>query len=121
MYKAVVMLSDIKDIKEFQRYFYEEICPYLLQLPGLVRVDITSMAPISTEIDQEVKSVQMIFDVIYEDENTFSNILNSDINRKVSELVAEIDAKMSVFYGKETSLFPNAIPDINLYGDRGAE
>lgn len=106
------MFSDIADMKEFERFFFQEICPYFLSLPGIVRVDITSISPISTELAQDVQSVQLIFDVIYEDAHAMDRIIHSPAGQKVNMLATQLDAKMSIFYGQEKSLYPyDSIPE----------
>lgn len=106
MYKAVVMFYDITDIKEFERIFFEDIYPHLMKLPGIVRLDLSSIKPMDIDLKEDVHRVQLIADVIYENQDAMDRIIHSTEGRRVNELATQINAKMYIFFGKEKSYYP---------------
>lgn len=106
MIKTVSIYTDIEDVEKFQKTYMEEIMPKVLELPGVIKMNVTSLIMQNPEDQPEkLRGVQFIIETYYESLEVVHEIAYSSTGQELLQLLSDkFKGHMGGFFGKEYSI-----------------
>lgn len=106
MFKTVGIYKNIKDLHEFEEYYTSKVFPFILNLPGVCNIRVSTLIPTGQNGDDN-GAVKMLFETYYESAEALEEIMSSEEGQEFIRLILQHDlAEFESYIGTET-IFEN--------------
>lgn len=106
MFKTVGIYKNIKDLNKFEEYYTTIVFPFLLNLPGVCNIRVSTLIPTGHQETDE-GSVKMLFETYYESAEALEQIMSSEQGEEFVRLILQHNlAEFESYIGTE-SVFEN--------------
>jgi hypothetical protein len=107
MVKVVTLFKDVKDVEAFEKNYRDELLPFAFKIPGVIKVQITSLFQMTMDVSQESGGFQFMVEAFFESLEVLDFLLTSPEGIKMQELnISLLGGEMSIFMGKENKYYP---------------
>lgn len=111
MVKVFAFYKNIKDMSKFLEFYTDTIIPKYNNLPGVLETNIIHLDKMSPDITQELDSLEMIVEAIYESKESALAVLTSPEGLEISKLLSESTlADMYIYWGNIKNFSPISTP-----------
>ncbi len=111
MVKVYYIFREIDDLADFKENFFRTLLPMMLQAPGSLGVKITTMLPMSSDMSQDVKGVQMVAESIFETQVAVDQVVTSQVGQKLMETANQLPGELSIYMGEEKTYSPSHLEE----------
>ncbi|SHE69302.1 conserved hypothetical protein [Seinonella peptonophila] len=109
MYKTVGVYRNIKDVKAFEEYYVNEVMPRFLRLPGVIRMEITSLFDVTEQQPNGMENIQLLVETYYESKKAVQYVLSSSIGKDIAKKIMENPTgEVASFVGREKVFYTRA-------------
>jgi hypothetical protein len=108
MIKTIGLFKNIDNLDEFEQYYVNIVLPKVLKIPGVIKMDITSLLHSNDEQPEGLDDICLIVETYFESLEVFQEILESGENLDLTEEVISFSngqSKFGIFMGKEKTFY----------------
>lgn len=111
MFKTVGIYKNIVDIDKFEKYYVSEVIPRMLRLPGVIKMEVTSLFHASEQQAQGIDQAQLIIETHFESAETLKKLSSSPEGQEIAKFIINNQAgELASFVGREKSFYSLQYP-----------
>lgn len=108
MFKTVGIYKNIKNPEQFEQYYVKEVMPKMLCLPGVIKMELTSLFHASTQQTEGIGEAQLIIETYFESAETIKRLSVSPEGLELAKIITNNTAgELASFIGRGKTFYSN--------------